>query len=135
MEATHQRFLDLVVPRVSSSVYSGALRSGRKRSKSLVVAVAGYTAELVGSTTRPRAALQRRVVRPTLAQRPRHHFDRHHRLRSRAARRAAGPRHPDRPQLALLVRPAPEEMAKLNNQEEYILARSLVEVPIHVVAP
>ncbi len=54
-----------------------------------------------------RVAVQRGVVRAPVAGRPHHHGDRHRGLRRGPLRRAAGPRHPDRPELAVLVRPAP----------------------------
>ena len=48
-------------------------------------------------------------------------IDRHRGLRRRPARRAAGPRHPDRPDVAVLVRPAREVAAAIHPYDDYIL--------------
>ena len=60
----------------------------------------------------PEVTLRREVAGPPDPGRALHHDDRHHRLRRRAGQRAQGPCHPGRPQLAVLVRPAPRGHAR-----------------------
>ncbi len=53
---------------------------------------------------RPRVAIRRQVVRAAMARRPHHHPHRREPVAVGATRRAAGPRHADRSDIAVLVR-------------------------------